>query len=215
LPNGTVEPYSRRHERCAHPDGYLHMRGAVPAAWIAPLQAAFEAGVRPSDQWPVSRGPDWRHAQLDLDPVVQQVCHLPQVLAAARQVIGGPFFFGQVEGRAPISGGGAQPLHRDNEDGGVVSALVYLDPYGPANGATRVAAGTHRDGVTAEEVVLAGDAGDILLFDARLMHGATRNVSGALRRTLLILYAAEPLYPTYKATEALRAVRMDTTPVFG
>lgn len=211
-------------------DGYLLMRGAVPAGWIEPLQAAFEAGDLANDKWPVPRGPDWRHALVDLDPTVQRVCHLPQVLAAAAQLLRGPFFFAQVEGREPRAGGGAQGLHRDggHADGEeaaptqMVSMLVFLDPFGPANGATEVAPGTHRgEGLLArarhphpQARVLEGDAGDILLFDANLLHGATDNLSGAPRRSLLASYAVQALHGDYERTRALRAVRMSTDALF-
>jgi hypothetical protein len=207
-------------------DGYLLLRGAVPAPLIEPLRAAFDAGELASDRWPVPRGADWRHALVDLDPAAQQACRLPPLLAAAGAILGQPFFLSQVEGREPRPGGGAQLLHRDGPDSPVariVSALVFLDPYGPQNGGTRVLAGTHAgagpDLAPGAEhpgaETLAGEAGDILVFDPNLLHGATRNVSGARRRSLLIGYAVLTLRADLEVSRALRSVRMSTDEVFG
>lgn len=198
--------------------GYLLVRGGVPADWVAPLQAAFDAGVMPSDAWPVPRGADWIHAQLDLDPHVQRVCRLPVLIDAVRHILKAPFFLSQVEGRAPRRGNVPQPLHRDGAGatGQFMAAMVWLDPYGPDNGATQIVTGSHREtGDAAAAQVLSGEVGDILIFDPDVLHGATTNVSGAPRRSLLISYAAMTLYDQHRATEALRGVRMDTGEVFG
>ena len=207
-------------------DGYLVLRKAVPASLIEPLRAAFDTGERPWDAWPVPRGRDWRHALVDLDPAVRQACRLPLVLSAAGALLRQPFFLGQVEGREPAAGGGQQLLHRDGPDptlSQTASALVFLDPFGPQNGATRVMAGTHagaglriEPGIEhPEAAVLSGEAGDILVLDANLLHGATRNVSGERRRSLLATYAVLGLREDWERTRAIRSVRMPTDEVFG
>ena len=209
-----------------HRDGYALLRGAIPAEWLEDLRAAFDTGVKPSDRWPVPRGWGWRHSLLDLDPKVQAVCRLPEMLAVVGELIGEQFFLSQVEGREPLAGGGHQTLHRDlsaQRPGDSVHALAYFDEYGPENGATRIVPGSHRPAQgeppfdfnnESRSVQLSGSAGDILVFDADLVHAGSLNPTGARRRSILIAYLAEPLYASHLKTANLRCIRMDTTERF-
>ncbi|MBT2295590.1 phytanoyl-CoA dioxygenase family protein [Pseudomonas fluorescens] len=209
-----------------HRDGYALLRRAIPAEWLEDLRAVFDAGVRPSDQWPVPRGMDWRYSMLDDDVNVQAVCRLPQVLAVVGELIAERFFLSQVEGREPLIGGGHQPLHRDlsaQRPGDIAIALAFFDDYGPQNGATRIVPGSHRPEADeapldvhheSRSVQLSGHAGDILVLDVDLLHAGSLNVIGARRRSILISYFSEPLYASHLETMKLRNVRMDTSERF-
>jgi hypothetical protein len=220
LAPAEIAPLEAERVAALDRDGYLLLRGAVPKAWRSALRAAFDAGVGTGDQWFAPRGADWRHALVDLDRTVQRTCRLPPLLAAAGRLLGGPFFLCQVEGREPLPGGGGQRLHRDGAGLDGVAALVFLDPYGPDNGATRVVPRPldpgELDGEPDERlsITLAGDAGDVLVFDANLLHGATRNRSGARRRSLLLGFALERDRAGHDACRVVRDVRMDTREVF-
>ena len=209
-----------------HRDGYVLLRQAIPAEWLEELREAFDAGAKPSSQWPVPRAEDWRHSQLDTHARIQAVCRLPQVLAAVGALIGERFFLAHAEGREPLAGGGHQRLHRDMSSlrrGDTVSALAFFDDYGPGNGATRLVSGSHRpepdespsvfdDESRSEQ--LSGLAGDILVFDVDLLHGGSLNKEGGRRRSMLFSYAAEGLYSSYQKTASLRNVGMDTSDRF-
>lgn len=214
-PTATPVPPHPEPERLAR-DGYALLRGAVPADWLDELRAAFDAGELANDRWPVPRGGDWRHALLDLVPCVQATCRLPDLLSVVGAMIGERFFLAQVEGREPRAGGGHQGLHRDysaQRPGDTVLAIVFLDDYGPANGATRVVPGSHRlpsldlDDASGA-IQLSGHAGDILVFTADLVHAGSLNVSGGRRRSLLMSFFAAPIHASHLATAHLRNVRM-------
>jgi ectoine hydroxylase-related dioxygenase (phytanoyl-CoA dioxygenase family) len=144
--------------------------------------------------------------------VVQAICHHPAVLDAAGRIIGNPFFLMQVEGRDPCPGNAPQQLHRDQEfaDPSCAVMLAFLDDFGPDNGATRLCPGTHRAaaGQDGPDLCLSGQAGDVLMLDARLLHGATTNQLGNRRRSLLATFAEAAMLDSARATAALRGARM-------
>ena len=209
-----------------HREGYVLLRQAIPAQWLDHLRAVFDAGVKPSDQWPVPRSLEWEHSLLDLDSTVQAVCRLPPLLAVVGELIAERFFLSQVEGRNPVAGYGYQQLHRDlsaQRPGDMALALAFFDDYGPANGATRLVPGSHRPqpdeppidfSDESRSVQLSGCAGDILVFDVDLVHAGSLNSGGSHRRSLLISYFSAPLYSSHLNTLGLRNIRMDTSEHF-
>ena len=197
-------------------DGFLLIRVEILSVSLGPLREQFDAGM--THTWPVPRGPDWYHSYVEDCETVQSVCRTPQLLEAVASGIGGPFFLAQVEGREPRKGGGGQRLHRDGQGFGgpvVISALAFLDDFGPENGATRLVPGTHRGEPSESDLAehpnvrtLDGKAGDILVFYADLLHSGTCNVSGARRRSLLINFFPALLRDEHEATCRIRDVHM-------
>ena len=103
------------------------------------------------------------------------------------------------------------------------NALVYFDDYGPWNGATRIVPGSHCPAQgdppfdfadESRSVQLSGSAGDVLVFDADLVHAGSLNPTGARRRSILICYFAEPLYAAHLRTAKMRGIRRDTAEWF-
>ena len=223
---GSMSFHAELDRKQLHQDGCTVLRGAIPMPWLESLRSAFDEGIKPSDQWPVPRGWGWRHSLLDLDANIRSVCRLPSLLSVVSELIGERFFLAQVEGREPIAGGGHQGLHRDlsaQRPGDTVIAIAYFDDYSADNGATRWIPGSHRPTLHAADidsadesraVQLAGCAGDILVFDADLMHAASLNPTGARRRSILISYFAPPRYAAHLKTASLRSVRMEATEWF-
>lgn len=131
-----------------------------------------------------------------------------------------------MEGREPLRDGGQQNLHRDlaaRRPGDTAIAIAHFDDYGPDNGATRIVPGSHRPAPggppfdfddESRSVQITGTAGDILVFDADLVHAASRNPIGARHRAILFCFEAAVCHADERATAPLRNVRMDTSERF-
>lgn len=135
------------------------------------------------------------------DPVFEVCFTSPRVLAAVAHVLG-DFTLSSLNSRAALPGAGHQRLHADwgepAEPGGyqVCNSIWLLDDFTAANGATRVVPGSHRSGRLPsqamadpedrhpDEVKLLGSAGTVVIFNAHLWHGGTRNTTGQPRRAL-------------------------------
>jgi ectoine hydroxylase-related dioxygenase (phytanoyl-CoA dioxygenase family) len=109
--------------------------------------------------------------------------------------------------RAPEQGRGQQGLHHDflpravDQPPTVLTCLLFLDDFGPANGATGVLPGSHRwptplpksqqqpQATHPDERQAEGQAGDTLLFDGHLWHRGRENLAGTPRRALQLQFA--------------------------
>jgi hypothetical protein len=186
-------------------DGFTILRNVFDAAQCIALRDMFERKYMSGEAWPFPRGRGARHSLLWQEEAVWRACLHPRILAAVHHILRRRFYLASVEGRDPAKGEGYQVLHRDwvapQGPAPMVVALAFLDPFGPGNGATRLLPGTHLTGGGPDifaaagtdhpdQVVVQGDAGDVLVFDGYLAHAGTRNVSGAPRRNLQIGFLA-------------------------
>jgi ectoine hydroxylase-related dioxygenase (phytanoyl-CoA dioxygenase family) len=138
---------------------------------------------------------------------VFDVCfYHPRVLAAIEHVIGPRFKLSSLNGRVVLPGGGPQPLHEDWHMAAVpgdyyaCNSLWMLDDFTATNGATRVVPASHRWNQTSgdalddpagphpDEVLLLGQAGTVVIFNAHLWHGGTLNQGSSRRRAVLSFF---------------------------
>lgn len=96
------------------------------------------------------------------------------------------------------------PWHRDRTDVAPLTALnlsVFLDRATADNGCFEAVPGSHLlpDGIDVEQtraavpvVAIPAEPGDVLIHDVRLVHGSGDNTSVAIRRSIIIEFAARP-----------------------
>ncbi len=185
-----MQTLSPADARSLDEDGYVMLRGAIPADRLGDLRSRFEAAVLAPDKWPAPREAGTRHAMLDNDAAVRRVCLSPPLLAAVFHAMNAASSSRTCRPR-PEPGGGYQPLHRDWPDDGegpsMVVGLGFLDPFGAANGATRLVPGTQfeagemndyaRYPTHPREIAVEGAPGDVLVFHGRLVHSGLRNMT--------------------------------------
>ncbi len=126
----------------------------------------------------------------------------PKVLAAIAHVLKGDLKLSSLNSRSALPGLGLQGLHADwgkletPGDYQVCNSVWLLDYFTINNGATRVVPGTHIEGRSPgevlsdlssphpNEVVLLGEPGDVVIFNAHLWHGGTLNSTDRPRRAM-------------------------------
>jgi ectoine hydroxylase-related dioxygenase (phytanoyl-CoA dioxygenase family) len=187
-------------------DGFVPLPGILSAEQLqvirqrlAELSAA--EGARAGLEVHQEEGTDRLADLVNKDPVFEVCFTCPRVLAAIAHVLG-DFTLSSLNSRAALPGAGQQRLHADWGEpvtpGGyqVCNSIWLIDDFTAANGPTRVVPGSHRSaqlprqvmtdpaGPYPGEVKLLGSAGTVVIFNAHLWHGGTRNTTHQPRRAL-------------------------------
>ena len=126
----------------------------------------------------------------------------PDVLAAIAVVLGPDYKLSSLNIRsANPHNGCAQPLHVDGGElpdargNSVCNSVWLLDDFTERNGALRIVPGSHRwgrapapDAKLEGEVLVTGQAGDVVIMNAHLWHGGSENFTDRPRRAMHVYY---------------------------
>jgi ectoine hydroxylase-related dioxygenase (phytanoyl-CoA dioxygenase family) len=187
-------------------DGYAPLPGILDAAQLEAIQARLaellavegdQAGLEVHQEAGTDRLADLVNKGQMFRPCFTD----PRVLACMDYVLG-DFKLSSLNFRAALPGQGHQNLHTDwggpVEPGAyqVCNSIWLLDDFTADNGATRVVPGSHRFANVprlaltdpaaphADEVLVTGLAGTVVVFNSHLWHGGTQNRGDRPRRAL-------------------------------
>ncbi len=165
-------------------------------------QAGAELLLSPTIRHPKEAGADRLADLVNKGEIFDQFYTHPRVLAAVACVLGVDFKLSSLNYRAAKPGSGEQRLHvdwRHTVDDGqfmVCNSIWLLDDFTPENGATRLVPGSHVTGRLPEEVLedqwdthpdevlLTAPAGTVVIFNAHVWHGGTKNLTSLPRRAI-------------------------------
>ena len=191
-------------------DGWCLLPDVLDAARLEALRELLELELATAPETVVDRQGGTRHvSELPWQDRLYDVAYThPALLASVHHVLGRPFRLFHLSARDPRQGFGLQGLHTDwmprqpDEPDRVVTALWLLDDFTADNGATRLVPGSHRgpqplpktmttpDAHHPDERLVEAPAGSVLVFNAHLYHGGTRNEAGTPRRVLQCQFVA-------------------------
>ncbi|KAG0199072.1 hypothetical protein BGX28_007598 [Mortierella sp. GBA30] len=188
-------------------DGYVVLRNVFSAEQCQLAVESLEyihANTDPDDLSPVNgHACQYVDALLyrDLDTFFQFTLNprLVSLLSHASEAKGVSFHLASLTSRSALSGCADQALHEDYHVDVVpfaFNAVIMLNDFTEVNGATRLVVGSHRHMLFVgleghrEEVMITGSAGDVLLFNAAIVHGGTSNRTGNTRHALMAFYCS-------------------------
>jgi ectoine hydroxylase-related dioxygenase (phytanoyl-CoA dioxygenase family) len=133
----------------------------------------------------------------------------PQVLEVVEAIMGSEIRASMVNARdVPPHTGIRMPFHMDSDKGrhrdekgySAATAIWMLDPFTVDNGATAFVRGSHLLGMSPkqaiadlnashpDEIIVEGQAGDVLVFNGHCWHAGRPNLTDGHRRALLVHY---------------------------
>ncbi|HEX4184215.1 MAG TPA: phytanoyl-CoA dioxygenase family protein [Caulobacteraceae bacterium] len=146
---------------------------------------------------------------LSRDPLFEDMAEHPTALAFVRAVLGWPALLGNISANITGPGGGEMVLHADQifvpepwaEEPQGLNVAWCLDDFTEANGATRIAPGSHRlnraprpDEADVETVPVEAPAGAIVVFESRVWHKTGFNRTPDQRRAGVFAWYTKPIY---------------------
>jgi ectoine hydroxylase-related dioxygenase (phytanoyl-CoA dioxygenase family) len=204
------------HAQTLERDGYSIMHDALPSELCEKLVIEL---TTMANTWPRSlvqafHGVDTvRHFDLlNAADIFQAVPAQPEVLAAARDVLGQDCQLGSYGTVAVGSGATAQPIHCDDmlyrlerpHPDVYLNVMIALDDFTEANGATRVVPGSHRwpdnpplattadvdDAAHFDSIAVEMPRGSVCFILGSTYHGAGANHTPDARHAMTLAYCA-------------------------
>jgi ectoine hydroxylase-related dioxygenase (phytanoyl-CoA dioxygenase family) len=192
--------------------GWLCLKGVMDGGF---LEEARDAVERLWEQEGENAGAEFRKEPgarrlanlVDKGEIFERVVSHPLVLAAVQHVLGADFKLSSLNARSTDPRWPErQPLHCDAgavpDAAGfwVCNTIWLLDDFTAENGATRIVPGSHRwrklpqaeladpQAAHADEVLVLGEAGSVVVMNTHAWHGGTANRTGMPRRALHAFY---------------------------
>jgi hypothetical protein len=211
--------------------GYTQLPGAMSADRVATLRTALDlALLHDRETWGEAElDRIGQHGALrnlaDVDPAFADLLHFSPVTPLLERVMSPGWVIQAFDGLVLLPSQGRFPwdYHTDLEcllgvalprdrSCPAVNALFYLDHVTVENGATWIVPNSHlsaardfdRTELAELSIPATGQAGDVLIFDARLWHCAGHNRSAAPRRLIKALYCEPWIRPQMDYTRATR-----------
>ena len=142
------------------------------------------------------------------DPIFLPLLDHPKILPILEKILGESLILGSLNARIVRPGDGQQGLHSDigaellNMQSPVMCNTVWmLDDFSPANGSTRIVAGSHKsgmagppDGFSVKHIhQVTAPAGSVLIFNGQCWHGGGNNSTDQDRHALFGHYRKRAL----------------------